>query len=161
MDKVATLALVVDSKGDLYCIGRSHMIGSMTISTYKSNQKVVYSCKYHVVWCSKYRRSVLNDSVQKELKAIIEEVCDVRGGEVSAIEFTPDHVHLLVEIDPQYGIHKLVKEMKGKSSRILRQRFPHLRSRVPTLWTNSYFVSTVGEAPLSVIMQYVENQKTV
>jgi putative transposase len=77
------------------------------------------------------------------------------------MELMPDHVHLLVEVDPQYGIHKLIKEIKGKSSGILRQHFPHLRSRLPTLWTNSYFVSTVGGAPLSVIKQYVENQKTV
>ena len=133
----------------------------MTISRYKSNYNVVYSCKYHVAWCPKYRRSVLNDFVQEELKAIIEEVCGLRKSEILTVELMPDHVHLLVEIDPQYGIHKLIKELKGKSSRILRQRFPHLRSRLPTLWTNSYFVSTVGGAPLSVIKQYVENQKTV
>jgi putative transposase len=77
------------------------------------------------------------------------------------MELMPDHVHLLVEVDPQYGIHKLIKEIKGKSSRKLRLNFLHLRSRLPTLWTNSYFVSTVGGAPLSVIKQYVENQKTV
>ncbi len=133
----------------------------MTISKYKSNHNVVYSCKYHVVWCPKYRRNVLNDFVQKELRAIIEEVCQLRRSEILAMELMPDHVHLLVEVDPQYGIHKLIKEIKGKSSRILRQSFPHLRSRLPTLWTNSYFVSTVGGAPLSVIKQYVENQKTV
>ncbi len=133
----------------------------MTISKYKSNHNVVYSCKYHVVWCPKYRRNVLNDFVQKELRAIIEEVCQLRRSEILAMELMPDHVHLLVEVDPQYGIHKLIKEIKRKSSRILRQSFPHLRSRLPTLWTNSYFVSTVGGAPLSVIKQYVENQKTV
>jgi putative transposase len=77
------------------------------------------------------------------------------------VELMVDHVHLLVEVNPQYGIHKLIKGIKGKSSRILRERFPHLRSRLPTLWTNSYFVSTVGGSPLSVIKQYVENQKTV
>lgn len=73
----------------------------------------------------------------------------------------PDHVHLLVEVDPQYGIHRLVKEIKGLSSRLLRGEFKHLTTRMPTLWTNSYFVSTVGGAPLSVIMQYIENQKHV
>lgn len=133
----------------------------MTISKYKSNRNVVYSCKYHIVWCPKYRRSVLNDFVQRELKIIIEEVCGLRKSEILAVELMPDHVHLLVEVDPQYGIHKLIKEIKGKSSRILRQRFPHLRSRLPTLWTNSYFVSTEGGVPLSVIKQYVENQKAV
>jgi putative transposase len=65
-----------------------------------------------------------------------------------------------VEVDPQFGIHKLVKAMKGRSSRVLRQEFPCLRSRLLTLWTNSYFVATVGGAPLSVIKPYVENQKS-
>lgn len=71
------------------------------------------------------------------------------------------YVHLLVEVDPQYGIHRFVKLMKGRSSRILRNKFKWLRSRLPTLWTNSYFVSTVGGAPLAVIKQYIENQKNV
>jgi putative transposase len=71
----------------------------------------------------------------------------------------PDHVHLLVEIDPQYGIHRLVKQLKGRSSRLLRKEFVELTTRLPTLWSNSYFVSTVGGAPLAVIKQYVENQK--
>ena len=73
----------------------------------------------------------------------------------------PDHVHLLVEVDPQFGIHRLVRLLKGRSSRILRQEFPWLKSRLPTLWTNSYFVSTVGGAPLAGIKQYIENQKNV
>jgi putative transposase len=73
----------------------------------------------------------------------------------------PDHVHLLCGIDPQFGIHKLVKRLKGGSSRLLRQEFPKLKSRLPTLWTNSYFVSTVGGAPLEIIKQYIENQKSV
>jgi putative transposase len=73
----------------------------------------------------------------------------------------PDHVHLLVEVDPQFGIHKLVRRIKGRSSRLLRQEFPVLRSRLPSLWTNSYFVSTVGGAPLEVIKQYIEQQKRV
>ena len=68
----------------------------------------------------------------------------------------PDHVHLLVEVEPQCGIHKLVKAMKGASSRALRSEFPYLKSRLPTLWTNSYFVCTVGDAPLEVIKQYTK-----
>ena len=71
----------------------------------------------------------------------------------------PDHVHLLVEVDPQFGVHRLVKAIKGRSSRVLREEFSWLRSRLPSLWTNSYFVATVGGAPLSVIKRYVETQK--
>jgi len=81
--------------------------------------------------------------------------------ELIEMEIMPDHVHLLLEVDPQYGIHRVVKQMKGRSSRYLRNEFQWLRSRIPTLWTNSYFVSTVGGAPLAVIKQYIENQKIV
>lgn len=126
---------------------------------YKSNNNVIYSCKYHVVFCPKYRRPVLVDGVDDRLKELIKETCDQLNVEIIEMEIMPDHVHLLMEVDPQYGIHKAVKRIKGYSSRVLRQEFPWLKSRIPTLWTNSYFVSTVGGAPLSVIKQYIEDQK--
>ena len=122
---------------------------------------MVYSCKYHVVWCPKYRRKVLVNGVDKRLKVILHEVAKERQAEIIELEVMPDHVHVLVEVDPQFGIHRLVRYMKGRSSHHLRQEFVWLRSRLPTLWTNSYFVATVGGAPLSVIKQYIENQKNV
>ena len=128
---------------------------------FKSNNNIVYSCKYHVVWCPKYRRKVLVNGVDTRLKAILSEVGAERQAEIIELEVMPDHVHLLVEVDPQFGIHRLVRTMKGRSSHHLRREFAWLRSRLPTLWTNSYFVATVGGAPLSVIQQYIENQKNV
>lgn len=128
---------------------------------FKSNNNVVYSCKYHVVFCPKYRRKVLENGVDERLKAVIQQVADETRSEVLELEVMPDHVHLLCEVDPRFGIHKFVKRVKGRSSRLLRQEFPHLKSRLPTLWTHSYFVSTVGGAPLAMIKQYIENQKTV
>ena len=126
---------------------------------YKSNKNVVYSCKYHVVWCPKYRRKVLVEGVDERLKEVLQEVAAETKSEVMEMEIMPDHVHLLVEVNPQFGIHSFVKLMKGRSSRVLRQEFPWLKSRLPTLWTNSYFVSTVGGAPLEVIKQYIGSQK--
>lgn len=67
-------------------------------------------------------------------------------------------MHLLVGVDPQFGIHRLVKQVKGRSSRILRQEFPSPRSRLPSLWTNSYYVSTAGGAPLATIKRYIGQQ---
>ena len=128
---------------------------------YKSNHNVIYSCKYHVVFCPKYRRPVLINGADDRLKELIKEVCDQRNVEIIEMEVMPDHVHLLLEVDPQHGIHKVVKQIKGYSSRVLRQEFSWVKSKVPTLWTNSYFVSTVGGAPLAVIKQYIENQKHV
>lgn len=128
---------------------------------YKSNHNIIYSCKYHVIWSPKYRRRVLKDGVDIRLKKVIQNTCVELESELIELEVMPDHVHFLVEVDPQFGIHKLIKRIKGRSSRYLRNEFPHLRSRIPTLWTNSYFVSTVGGAPLEIIKQYVENQKHV
>lgn len=132
-----------------------------TKRAYKSNGTVYFSCTYHVVWCPKYRRKVLGEAVAQRLKQIICEVCTEHQAEVVSLEVMPDHVHLQVGCDPQLGIHRLVRLVKGRSSRKLRQEFPLLKRKLPTLWTNSYFVSTVGGAPLSVIKHYIEKQKHV
>jgi len=131
----------------------------MSKIAYKSKRNVYYSCKYHVVFCPKYRRKVLVEAITQRLTQIIHEVCQDHEAEVLSLEVMLDHVHLLVECDPQLGIHRLVRLIKGRSSRLLRQEFPVLKRKLPTLWTNSYFVSTVGGAPFSVMKQYIENQK--
>lgn len=121
---------------------------------------MTYRCHYHVVWCPKYRRKVITSldpkldnppidgdpgPVDERLKQIIREVCKETGNDILELETMPDHVHLLVDCDPQYGINRLVRLIKGRTSRYLRSEFPSLKRRLPTLWTNSYFVATVGE----------------
>src|SRR3989442_6337908 len=123
--------------------------------------KIAYKSNHHVVWCPKYRRKVLVEEVAMRLTQIMREVCQEHQAEVLSLEVMPDHVHVLLEVDPQFGIHRLVRLIKGRSSRLLRQEVPVLEPKLPTLWTNSYFVSTVGGAPLSVMKQYIENQKHV
>src|ERR1700722_8635353 len=98
---------------------------------YKSNQNIVYSCKFHVVWCPKYRRSILIGSVESRLKDLLQETAQITKSEIIEMEIMPDHVHLLVEVDPQFGIHKFVKRMKGVSSNILRKEFPFLKTKLP------------------------------
>ena len=119
----------------------------------------MYSCKYHVVFCPKYRRKVLDDAIAARLKEIIRRVAADTESEVIELEVMPDHVHLLCEVDPQFGIAKFVRLVKGRSSHALRSEFPSLKRRLPTLWTNSWFCSTVGGAPLAIVKQYIENQK--
>lgn len=126
---------------------------------YKSNNNVVYSCKYHVVWCPKYRRKVLTNGVDVRLKELLREYAVNLSADILEMEIMSDHVHILIEVAQQFGVHKAVKSIKGYTSKILRQEFPYLRTKMPTLWTNSYFVSTVGGAPMEVIKQYIENQK--
>lgn len=128
---------------------------------FKSNNNIVYNCQYHVIWCVKYRRKVLTDAVEIRLKEILSQVAvDVRC-EIEEMETDVDHIHLLISCDPQFGIHQVVKRMKGRSSKLLRDEFPFLKSRIPSLWTNSYFVATVGGAPLAVIKQYIRDQQLV
>lgn len=142
----------------------------------KHNNNVTYRCHYHVVWCPKYRRKVITSldpkldnppiegdpgPVDERLKQIIRDVCDETGNELLELETMPDHVHLLVDCDPQYGINRLIRLIKGRTSRYLRREFPSLKRRIPTLWTNSYFVATVGGAPLTIVKQYIENQRNV
>ena len=124
-------------------------------TVYKSNSNIVYSCKYHVVWCPKYRRKILTNGIDTRLKELL-----LAYAANISVDIMPDQVHILMEVEPQFGIHKAVKSLKGYTSKILRDEYPSLKTRMPSLWTNSYFVSTVGGAPLDVIKQYIENQKT-
>ena len=127
---------------------------------YHSSNNIVYSCKYHVIWCPKYRRKVLVNGVDVRLKELIQSISEEYSFEVLEMEIMPDHVHLLVDVNPQFGINKVVKTIKGKTSSILRDEFPWLKTKLPTLWTNSYFVTTVGSARLDVVKKYIQSQKT-
>jgi putative transposase len=125
----------------------------------QSNNSVVYVCRYHVVFCPKYRRKVLTPPIDARLKTILAEQIERWGQEFIELEVMPDHVHLLVGCDPQFGIHRLVKLLKGFSSHALREEFPALKRRLPSLWTNSYFVATTGGVTLETLKRYVQNQK--
>ena len=127
----------------------------------KSNNNVVCSCRYHVIFCPKCRRPVLADGVDERFRQIARQVADGLHFEIIEMEVMPDHVHMLLEVDPQLGIHRAVKRIKGRTSHDLREEFPWLMKRLPTLWTNSYFVSAVGGAPLAVVKQCIESQKGV
>jgi putative transposase len=100
-------------------------------------------------------------AIETRFKEIIAQACNEIKVDILEMEVMPDHVHLLLEVDPQLGIHKVVKMLKGRTSRMLRAEFKTIKSRLPSLWTNSYFISTVGGAPLEVIKQYIEQQKNV
>src|SRR5258708_4862001 len=125
----------------------------------RSNNNVVSVCRYHVVFCPKYRRNVLTPPIGERLKVILAEQIERWGQELIELEVLLDHVHLLVGCDPQFGIHRLVKLLKGHSSHALRAEFPALKRRLPSLWTNSYVVATVGGVTLETLKRYVEHQK--
>jgi len=128
---------------------------------YKSKKGIVYLNQYHVIFCPKYRRKVLVDDIEKDLKDIIFEVAHEKEVEIKALEIMPDHVHMFISFDPRQPLHGLIKLFKGRSSRILRDRYPKLKSRIPSLWTRSYFCCTIGSVSEETIKLYIENQKNV
>lgn len=125
----------------------------------RSNTAITYNCYYHVVWCPKYRRKVLTSPIAERLKVLIHECVEHWGQEFVEVEIMPDHVHLLVGCDPQFGIHRLVKYVKGATAHQLRAEFPELKKKLPSLWTNSYYVGTTGGVTMETVKRYVESQK--
>jgi len=128
-------------------------------SRYAKNAGAVYSLKYHVVWCPKYRRSVLTGAIDARLRALIAEKSAELGMTIHALEVMPDHVHLFVESDPTMCVAEIVNRLKGFTSRVLRSEFPSLRSRLPTLWSRSYFASSIGHVSAATIERYITEQK--
>lgn len=126
---------------------------------YQATKTLVWSCQYHVIFCPKYRRPVLADGVDARLKELILSKQTDYEFSLLEMEVMPDHVHLLIEVSPQVGVHSVVSKIKGHTSHELRTEFPHLRSRLPTLWTRSKFISTVGSVTLAVVKKYIEEQK--
>ena len=128
---------------------------------YKTGNHLVYSCQYHVIFCPKYRRSVLVDGIDKRLKELILSKESEYEYEVLDMEVMPDHVHLILDVNPKVGIFTVVSRIKGYTSHELRKEFPSLTSRLPTLWTRSNFISSVGAVTLEVVKKYIEEQRKV
>ena len=126
---------------------------------YLSSQTSIYFLNYHFVWCSKYRRKVLVDAIAKRLDELIRLKCQELKCEVLALSIQSDHVHLFVKASPQLAPNRIIGTIKGYTSRLMRQQFPELRSKLPTLWTRSYFVSTHGRISDDMIQKYIEEQK--
>lgn len=126
---------------------------------YSQSETSVHFMHYHFVWCPKYRRKVITGKIEKRLKQLLEQKTAEVGCKIIALETTPDHLHIFVQAPPTIAPNRLVAALKGYTSRVLRQEFPELTSRLPTLWTRSYFVSTHGHVSAEAIKKYVEEQK--
>ena len=126
---------------------------------YRTSEHLTYSCQYHVIFCPQYRRKVLMPPIDQALKELFLEIADEYGFSIPDMEVMPDHVHLIIDCSPRFGVMNCVRKLKGISSRRMRDRFPELKSKLPTLWTRSSFISSVGSVSLAVVQQYIENQK--
>lgn len=128
-------------------------------NTYRKTETTVYSCKYHVIFCPKYRRKVLREPIANRFKELVRELQKEYNFIVLEMEVMPDHVHLLLDIDPTVGVNKVVSKIKGRTAHCLTREFPELRRKLPTLWTRSKFIATVGSVSLEVVKQYIQEQK--
>lgn len=128
---------------------------------YKTTPTMVYSCQYHVIFTTKYRRKVLTEPIQERAKQLVLEKQNDYEYELLEMEVMSDHVHLLIDVCPQKGIYKTVGLIKGHLSNILRTEFKELKTKLPTLWTRSKFISSVGSVSLETVKKYIEEQKHV
>ena len=120
---------------------------------------VVYNLGYYLIWCPKYRRNVLVDNVEKRLIELLKEKADEIDIKIEKMSIMPDHVHLFVKSRPTASPHWIVQQFKGHSSRVLRMEFDDLRSRLPSLWTRSYYVESCGHISDATVKKYIEDQK--
>lgn len=128
---------------------------------WKTNKNSVYNIGYHIIWCPKYRRKILSGNIETRLKELLILKSEENGWSLEKIECMPDHIHIFIKGTPSDSISHIVSQLKGYSSSILRKEFPDLKKRLPTLWTRSFYVETIGCISEDTIKKYIENQKNV
>lgn len=133
----------------------------MNNNRWTHSNKAIYNIGYHIIWCPKYRRKVLIDNVEVRLKELLLEKSKELDCEIDVFEVMPDHVHVFIKSTPVHSPHYIVQQLKGYTSRILRSEFKQLKTRLPTLWTRSYYCESVGNISEESVKKYIENQKNV
>ena len=131
----------------------------MAKKRWTTSNKAIYNLGYHFIWCPKYRRKVLVDKVETRLRELLLQKAQDIGVTIETLEIMPDHVHLFAKSSPVDSPHFIVQQFKGYTSRILRKEFVFLKSRLPTLWTRSYYVESVGHISEETIRKYIDGQK--
>ena len=126
---------------------------------YKRNAGCVFNIKYHLVWCPKYRKEVLTPKIAERLSELLNLKAQEMGIKIEIMQIHPDHVHVFITGQPTEAIQHIVNQLKGYSSRILRAEFAELRSKLPCLWSRSYYAGTVGHVSEYTIRKYIEAQK--
>lgn len=125
------------------------------------SNKAIYNLGYHLIWCPKYRRKILIGDIEIRLKELFFVKSKELNISIEKIEIMPEHVHLFIKSNPVDSPHFIVQQLKGYTSRILRQEFPSLKSKLPTLWTRSYYCESVGHISEETVKKYIDNQKNV
>jgi putative transposase len=132
----------------------------MVDNRYRVNAGSVFSLKYHLVWCPKYRKRILTNALEKRLRELLYRKAKEIKATIHALEIMPDHVHMFVESDPTTAPARLAAQFKGYTSHQLREEFPWLKSYLPCLWSRSYYIGSIGAVSETTVKRYIENQKT-
>jgi len=127
----------------------------------KRTRHAVYRLNYHFVWCPKYRRAVLTGKVSDRLVVLLHQIIKDIDGKIIELAVRPDHVHLFGSFPPDIAPYQIAHFLKGTTSRMLRNEFPSLKSRLPSLWTRSYYVGSAGNVSSETIRKYIESQENV
>jgi putative transposase len=123
------------------------------------SNKAIFNIGYHLIWCTKYRKPMLKLQIEKRLKFLLLEKAKEMDVNIVKLEIVPDHLHMFVKCSPVDPPHFIVQQFKGYTSHIMRKEFSELRTRVPTLWTRSYYCESVGHISENTVKKYIEDQK--
>lgn len=118
----------------------------------------MYDLGFHLVWCSKYRRPVLTDAVAGRCEELLRDKASEHSWEFISLQVMPDHIDAFIKTTPADSPAYVANQLKGYTSRILRSEFPSVKSRLPTLWSRSYFVASVGAVSSETVQQYIDTQ---
>jgi len=132
----------------------------MVDTRYRHSSGSAFSLKYHLVWCPKFRRKVLVGAIQEDLRSLLHQKAQEIEVTIESLEIMPDQVHLYIKSDPTEAPQHLANQFKGFTSRILREKYPSLRSRLPSLWSRSYYIGSIGEVSEETVKRYIEMQKS-
>ena len=133
----------------------------MIMSNKRTRAGCTHLIQYHLVWCPKYRRGVLTGEIADTLDQLLHEKANELGVEILSLAIRPDHVHCFITGVPTMAVNQLVRHLKGFTARELREQFPSLKTRLPCLWSRSYYVGRIGAVSDATVRRYIEAQKGV
>jgi putative transposase len=117
--------------------------------------------RFHLVWVPKYRKRVLTGALAQRLRDLLHEASEVNRWRIHELNIQPDHVHLLLQIEPERSVSRVMQHLKGGTSRAIRQEFPDLREFLwgKHLWADGYFAETVGQIEEAALRRYIREQQ--
>src|SRR5580704_8189295 len=129
------------------------------VTEYRKSSHSVFNLQVHIAWITKYRYKVLKGAVGERARELIRRICTEENVEILSGSVSSDHVHILVSIDPSTSVSKIVKFIKGKTSRKLQMEFPELRKRYwgQHLWARGYFAVSAGNVTAEMVKEYIEH----